>query len=343
LTAQRRLSIASFTFVTFTPNASTQLTSNHLFNMSAPCPDCFSGHVHTEVPTGTITTIHGLPTYVAQPEAGVEPKGIVVIITDAFGWDFVNNRILSDHYAKKGGFLVYCPDFMNGSYPNSILSNLLTHLAGHAMDISAMALFAAITTPASWFTTIFYKPFLVLKAMATAIPYVIRTRRSICKPRIFSFFQALRTSAPPFPTNNLKIGTAGFCWGGQYVVMLAHDTPSSRVTRHSSQLSSSTIEPLIDCGFTAHPSMLSVPNDIEKIKVPISVAVGDTDMAMKAPLIQQMNEILTVKMKGDHEVNIMPGAKHGFAIRHEPDDKKQTEFAEEAETQAVGWFTRWFT
>lgn len=89
--------------------------------------------------------------------------------------------------------------------------------------------------------------------------------------------------------------------------------------------------------------MVSVPDDIEKIRVPISVAVGDNDMAMKAPLIQQMNEILTVKMKGDHEVNIMPGAKHGFAVRHEPDDKQQTEFAEEAETQAVGWFTRWFT
>jgi hypothetical protein len=48
-----------------------------------------------------------------------------VIITDAYGWDFVNNRILSDHYAKKGGFLVYCPDFMDGSFPKPFTSNLL--------------------------------------------------------------------------------------------------------------------------------------------------------------------------------------------------------------------------
>lgn len=79
------------------------------------CPDCFRGGVSTSHPTGIETTIHGLPTYVAQPEDGVTPKGIIVIVTDAFGWDFVNNRVLSDHYAKKGGFLVYCPDFMNGS------------------------------------------------------------------------------------------------------------------------------------------------------------------------------------------------------------------------------------
>lgn len=78
------------------------------------CPDCFRGGVSDLQPTGTVTTLHGLPTYVAQPEDGVTPKGIVVILTDAFGWDFVNNRVLSDIYAKKGGFIVYCPDFMDG-------------------------------------------------------------------------------------------------------------------------------------------------------------------------------------------------------------------------------------
>lgn len=78
------------------------------------CPDCFRGVVSGLHPTGSEITLHGLPTYVAQPEDGVTPKGIVVIVTDAFGWDFVNNRVLSDIYAKKGGFIVYCPDFMDG-------------------------------------------------------------------------------------------------------------------------------------------------------------------------------------------------------------------------------------
>jgi dienelactone hydrolase len=88
--------------------------------------------------------------------------------------------------------------------------------------------------------------------------------------------------------------------------------------------------------------MLNVPDDIEKIKVPISVAIGNEDMALKTPLIQQMNEVLTVKLKGDHEVNILPGAKHGFAVRHDPDDKLQLECGDKAEEQAIGWFTRWF-
>lgn len=78
------------------------------------CPNCFRGGVSGAEPTGTEMTIHGVPTYVAQPAEGVIPKGLVVVIPDAFGWDFVNNRVLCDNYAKKGGFLVYLPDFMNG-------------------------------------------------------------------------------------------------------------------------------------------------------------------------------------------------------------------------------------
>lgn len=43
-------------------------------------------------------------------------KGIVVIIPDAFGWEFVNNRLMVDEYARKGDFTVFLPDFMNGKH-----------------------------------------------------------------------------------------------------------------------------------------------------------------------------------------------------------------------------------
>jgi dienelactone hydrolase len=87
---------------------------------SAPCTDCFAGAIHEGTPTGTTKTIHGIPTYIAEPEAGVTPKGLIVFITDAFGWEFSNNRLLCDRYAKNGGFLVYCPDLMNGIHGLSL-------------------------------------------------------------------------------------------------------------------------------------------------------------------------------------------------------------------------------
>jgi dienelactone hydrolase len=209
------------------------------------------------------------------------------------------------------------------------------------MDPRAIALVDKIMEPASWFATFFYKPIYVLRAMTIAIPWKIKTRISVTKAPVFSFIQALRTSPPPFPTNNLKIGAAGFCWGGKHTMLLAQDAPSSLVHRHESQINSATLEPLIDCAFTAHPSYIDVPNDIEAITIPISVAVGDEDVTMKVSLIQQMKEILEVK-GGNHEVNIIPGAKHGFAVRTHPDDKHEMECAEKAEVQAIEWFTRWF-
>ena len=41
-------------------------------------------------------------------------------------------------------------------------------------------------------------------------------------------------------------------------------------------------------------------------------------------------------------VRAMEGAKHGFAVRTMKDDKVQMEYADQAETQAVNWFLRWF-
>lgn len=42
-------------------------------------------------------------------------KGIIVIVPDAFGLPFVNNKLLADHYAEKGQYLAYLPDFMAGN------------------------------------------------------------------------------------------------------------------------------------------------------------------------------------------------------------------------------------
>lgn len=79
------------------------------------CRDCFTGTLRGDaVLTGTVETIHNLPAYVARPEAGVEPKALVVIISDGFGWGLKNTRALADNYARRAQVLVYLPDFMDG-------------------------------------------------------------------------------------------------------------------------------------------------------------------------------------------------------------------------------------
>lgn len=197
-----------------------------------------------------------------------------------------------------------------------------------------------IMEPTSWYETIVWKPVYVVQAMTIALPWMNKTKIPITHPRVVSFMQALRTSPPPFQTDNLKIGVAGFCWGGKHVVLLAQDAESTRVKRHESQTKSASPEALIDCAFTAHPSFLEVPKDIEAITIPVSVAVGDNDTVLKGPQAVETKQIL--EAKGGHEVTILPGAKHGFAVRTHPDDKHEMECAQKAEDQAISWFTNKF-
>jgi len=79
---------------------------------SRVCPACVTGFIHEGTPKGTVETVSKLPTYVAKPAH--RKRGIVIIIPDVFGWDFVNSRLLADEYAEKSGLVVYLPDFMFG-------------------------------------------------------------------------------------------------------------------------------------------------------------------------------------------------------------------------------------
>lgn len=65
---------------------------------------CATGSLHTGTPSGKLGRVYGLDCYTAEPTG--TPKGIVVIIPDAFGLPLLNNQILCDDYAKKGGFKV---------------------------------------------------------------------------------------------------------------------------------------------------------------------------------------------------------------------------------------------
>jgi hypothetical protein len=81
------------------------------------CPACFSGHAHDGQPLGKVEKIDGRATYVAESkQGGSSARETIIIIPDAFGWEFVNNRLLADHYAAKGNFRVLLPDFMDGAY-----------------------------------------------------------------------------------------------------------------------------------------------------------------------------------------------------------------------------------
>jgi dienelactone hydrolase len=172
------------------------------------------------------------------------------------------------------------------------------------------------------------------------IPHIFRfvyyCRAALVKPRVLGFMSALRSQAP-----DVKVGVAGFCWGGYYAIGLTHDRPENFITVDGKAV------PLVDCAFTAHPSMVKVPEEIEAVEKPLSVANGDDDQYMGREKMAQLTKILEDKNaklgKEVHEVEVYPGAKHGFAVRGDREDSLQRERGERSEEQAVRWFRKQFT
>ncbi|KAL8357426.1 hypothetical protein RB598_002309 [Gaeumannomyces tritici] len=305
------------------------------------CQDCFKGTLRGDAqPTGTVETIHGLPTYVARPDPSSqgEPLGLVVIVPDVFGWELLNTRALADSYARRGPFVVYLPDFMDGAAPPAY----------------SLALLDKIEKPSpSWWAALIQKPWLALQLVAIFVPRLLRIRGSVTTPRVHAFFQALRraaasSSSSSSPTTiavaaappNGKVGVVGFCWGGRHAIDLcgaeAEDGRS-----------------LVDCGFTAHPSMVKIPDALERVRVPLSVANGDNDAFMGRDKMATLKRVLEGVVRdgsggGDgggrvHEVVVYEGAIHGFAVRGNPADPRQAELGLKAEDQAVSWFRRQFS
>jgi len=263
---------------------------------------CVSGTVTAETPTGTVSTVHDLPTYITRPEGA--PKGLVIFLPDAFGWDFVNCRVLADKIAK-GGFLVYLPDFMNGPGVNpQIMETMEKFLA-----------------PSGLLYKVSVKPFLMLRALPSMLLWLPKNSGPKVSPKINTFIAACRSDPE---TKDMKIGATGYCWGGFFAVELTHGPT-----------------PLVDAAFTAHPSNLVVPAMIDKVQAPLCIAIGDSDLALSIDKVNQAKEILEKKKDGGHEVHIIPGALHGFGIRANPFAEKQKEASDFATQKVVDWFTKW--
>lgn len=83
--------------------------------MSTPgfCDDCFKVVRHEGEPEGTWETIGGVKCYVATPQGEYPKDKVVLFLTDVFGVELVNNRLLADGFAQNG-FRTVVPDILDG-------------------------------------------------------------------------------------------------------------------------------------------------------------------------------------------------------------------------------------
>ena len=88
-----------------------------------------------------------------------------------------------------------------------------------------------------------------------------------------------------------------------------------------------------------------MPADIENVKLPLCISNGTLDIQLKPEGMETVKGIFKEKEKefrtGKFEMNVIEGARHGFAVRGNPGDKEEKKRGQLAEDQAVNFIKRW--
>ncbi|OAA59900.1 stomatin family protein [Niveomyces insectorum RCEF 264] len=278
------------------------------------CPDCFAGAVHEGKPRGEIIKLHGLDTYATRPADGRTARAIIVIVSDGFGWEFVNNRLLADHYADKGDYTVYLPDFMEGhAAPLSMLNSMRGLQHGSLLA----------------------KPLNLGRVITGFVPFLYHNRIGKSYPRVEAFFRALRTVEGPAT----RIGAAGFCWGGKHALLMSHGVAVGGDGDTKTQA-------LIDAAFVGHPSFVALPADVEPatVTVPVAFAIGSLDPTLSAAQVAEIQAAVTKQPDAARgEVRIYDGCGHGFCVRADSSLNDVSKQAAAAEDQCIAWFNKHFS
>ncbi|KAH8912137.1 alpha/beta-hydrolase [Coniochaeta sp. PMI_546] len=93
---------------------------------------------HTGTPVGKEEVVNGTTLYVSKPGCKA-PKVGVVYLTDVFGIQLAENKLLADSFAR-AGYLTVAPDLFNGTPAPSDLNdptfNTTAFLAAHGPDVA---------------------------------------------------------------------------------------------------------------------------------------------------------------------------------------------------------------
>lgn len=217
---------------------------------------------------------------------------------EVFGWKFTNVRLLADAYAKEG-FTAYIPDVHQGdSLPLEFLQTVEPPL------------------PEREALTITQKAASTAKVGVTLGPWLAKHREGVTKPLIDDFLAAVRGGA-----GTPKVGVIGFCWGGRYAILAAHDNS-------------------VDAAYACHPSLVAIPGDFDPVTKPLSLALGTQDSLLGMKEVEQIKEIME-KKDVESQVKIYEDQVHGFALRGDWSSEKDKKAMDDAEKQGIEWFKKY--
>ncbi|KAK9480536.1 Alpha/Beta hydrolase protein [Lipomyces japonicus] len=266
---------------------------------SLPCKDCITGTIHKGTPLGLEVKLFDTDAYLAPVPESV--NGVIIFVTDLFGWKLPNSRLLADAYAKEGNYKVYVPDFFPWQ-PIPLES------------IDAFAPYKPSASPA-WYSSAWK----IAKSSPGIVSFLIASRPSVTTPKIAKFVEQVKAAEP-----NLPVFVVGFCWGGRYSLILATD-----------RVKAGTIAAVA----ALHPSMVSFPDDIKATTVPVTIGIGSKDTITSISSIEKIKNFY-LQHNVESEVKVYDDMIHGFAVRGDIEREVVATAMADAKTQVLTWFKK---
>jgi len=262
---------------------------------------------HSKCVAGSIAT--GTPSGVDMVVGGVnayvaKPKeptqSAVIIATDVFGHTLPNNRLIADDMAREGGFLVVVPDLFDGA------------------PITPEVLKVFESSPTGFFDNLSKYSSMGFHLVKSGIPFF--WSHGDVTPKVALVEAVIKDIKENHGIT--KVGVQGYCYGGKIAVLLAGKSDK------------------IDAFGVAHPSMLTVPADIEAVQKPGLFCCAEIDSSFPQESRRQSEELLNKKGMPNKFVDYK-GMNHGFAIRGDCEVPEISTAAKDALQQAVSFFKQY--
>jgi len=236
---------------------------------------CITGAIHTGTPTGKVEVVADRKTYVT----GSNTTNAILYITDVFGYEMPNHRLIADTFAAELPVTVYVPDFLDESaFP-------LDEEARKKVDFGKFAAFNA-------------------------------------KPKRYPQILAV---AKELKSKYEKVLAIGYCWGAWGVFMLGAE------------------DGLLAGAAVNHPSALSIPEDLENLKVPALIVAPYTDQQFppeSRAIAEKIFDRKAIEEKLFFKIAVYPGFVHGFTARGNTEDPFTNDAIEDAKNESVMFFRK---